>query len=81
MNKLVLLACAIAGFVGTSLGGTQLRWNQFLHRWEQYDDGQMTGSSQYNNFSHGYDVNNGTGQHVGTWRWNSFLHQWEWQSY
>jgi hypothetical protein len=80
MKKLVLVACAIAGFVGSSFAGQTLVWNSVLNRWEYREDGQITGTSQYNSVTGGYEQRSGNGgQLQGSWHWNPVTRQYEWR--
>jgi hypothetical protein len=77
MKKLVLVACAIAGFVGSSFAGQTVQWNPITNRWEYRDDGQLTGSSQWNGTTGSYEQRDASGQKVSSWRWNSVTNRWE----
>lgn len=78
MKKLVLIACAVAGLVGSSFAGGSATWNPYFQRWEyQNSNGTNAGNATWNQFFNRYEFTNGNGMHTGTATWNPFFHRWD----
>jgi hypothetical protein len=78
--KLVLITCAVAGFVGSSFAGGSAQWNPVTNRWEYRDDsGSITGSSNYNPVTGNYEFRDRLGGQTGTAHWNPVTNRWEYR--
>ena len=76
--KNLLLSAIVIGACVTANGGTYLKENPIMHRWDIIKNNRFSGYIERNQLLKGrVDVFDRTGKHEGHWKRNDLLDRWE----